>query len=268
MEPPDGKSPDEPLNRTANLAIAVQSDRGLIGGQGSTTNFYSGITGKRQAPVDPQLAYEEPVKGIKSSFSSVAQSNFLGSGNSQVISGTIEKWASSWAPIVVRFDANWVTRRSFGSCYVRLPSLTGNSVAVTDTVNYLYKDDPSGYSKLSDEARRRVAASYGRVRLAVDANILDDKSTPRPSNLDATQSEATWTCSSSRFDAYEDQISSSRRGIAIPGSEPLPSGSSCGGFAVVTSPWYEPFNAMTLIVVGVVISMAIEFIYRELGGRS
>jgi hypothetical protein len=260
--------PAKPLKGTAHLALAIQSDRGLIGNQGAITNVEVGTTRNPKAPLQPETAYpSQSPHDSRVTFGPVTRSGgSLGEPERHRVSGSIKHWSSSWTPIVVSFDANWVTRRSLGSCYVRLPNLTGNGDgqsfggALDEAVHSL------GLSLVHFYALdRRVAASYGRIRLAVDGNILDDKSTPKPNSLDATQSEAIWTCSSSRFDTEASHAPIvPGKGLAIPSDELLPGGSSCGGFAVATTPWYEPFNSLALIVVGVVISMGIDFVYKEL----
>jgi hypothetical protein len=53
---------------------------------------------------------------------------------STVVTGRVPGWERTWVPIFVHFQADWARSRSHGSCYVRLPMLTGiDAVAALST---------------------------------------------------------------------------------------------------------------------------------------
>jgi hypothetical protein len=258
---------------------------GIYSGAGGMKLVTAEVGGNPMAPIKPS----QPTQLL-------TQGNGIGAGLSQpkvrddpdgsvsTIPGWINRWSSNLAPIVVSFEANWVARRNLGSCYVRLPSLTGNSddgasnallaaIAGAEGEPELRPTMKSGWSsdeKDVESVKSRVAASHGRIRLTVDAFVLGDQSSPRAERYNAAQSETIWTCSSSRLDTLDRQAfthpRSTYKGLVVPTDEPLPGDSSCGGFAVVTTPMYEPFNALALILIGVVVSIWVEIAYKESSG--
>ena len=43
-----------------------------------------------------------------------------------IVEGRVSRWPNTVAPVVARYSADWLTRRGLGSCYLRLPALTGS----------------------------------------------------------------------------------------------------------------------------------------------
>jgi hypothetical protein len=117
-----------------------------------------------------------------------------------------------------------------------------------------------------------VAASYGRIRLEVNADLLGEQSAPRPTTFDAGQSQSIWTCSSSALDTVAGRRivprSPTGKGVAVPSSQELPGDSGCGGFAVVSSGIAQPFRELALIALGVIISIDVDIAYSEIRGRA
>ena len=44
----------------------------------------------------------------------------------RVVSGAVQDWGDRLAPLIVRYQADWLDHRGLGSCYLRLPALAGD----------------------------------------------------------------------------------------------------------------------------------------------
>jgi hypothetical protein len=259
------EQPTYAIDHLAHFAIGIYSEAGRI------SNLKVGVATDALAPISPEFAspLSSPQdQGILLEFDSprIQTNSDYAVGTA---SGSITEWTKSRAPLVVKFDANWVVRRSLGSCYVLLPSLTGKSDLGSDGALRAAVNRIGGYLEGYGNAGpvSLVAGSYGRIKLAVDANVLGDQSSPRSAGFDAGQSEAIWTCAASPLEVNNTiegmQLGPAHRGTVVPSNQLLPGESSCGGFAVITMPIYEPFNSLALILIGVVVSICVEVVYKE-----
>jgi hypothetical protein len=248
---------------------------GVLSSSGAVYDMEAGLAGDATAPLDPYGGFGRGASPINRTVKATFRPAEADRGV-YMVSGSIERWASSWIPLVVTFKADWVQRRSFGSCYVRLPSLTGNAAegargAVSGAIQGAH-GGPNSTENSWEEAGKRVASSYGRIRLEVNADLLGEQSAPRPTAFDAGQSESIWTCSSSALDTVAGQRilprSPTGEGLAVPSSQELPGDSGCGGFAVVSSGIAQPFRELALIALGVIISIGVDIAYSEIRGRA
>jgi hypothetical protein len=270
------------LGNKAHFGIAVASS-------GAVRGLRAGLADDATAPIRPPPGYADlgpPIDPtVKASFrlldpfvANPSTTPNLGGGSGErvaySVSGSIEDWKSSWIPLVVKFEADWVQRRSVGSCYVLLPSLTGNAQwgsrdALEAAVEAAVHGRVGGHGYT--EARKRVAASHGRILLSVNADVLGDASSPAPASPVSGQLTTTWTCSSSPLDTPAGHHglprSPSGQGLALPSDQRLPESSGCGGFAVVTTSESQLLRELSLITIGVLVSMIVEIAYSEARSR-
>lgn len=180
-----------------------------------------------------------------------------------VVTGRINNWREHWAPIVVQFAAtDWISNRSFGTCYIRLPLLTGTGnnqtlPAIDEAQLELEKGNRQG-----QEVERRGPMSYGITRLRTSAGLSANDSSPPPSSY--ASRVAVWSCESSSATLNEIVRSPLAKdsSVPVPGAAPasLYSGVNrhCGSIAVVSHPFAEPVQQVTLILFGVAISIAVD----------
>jgi hypothetical protein len=174
----------------------------------------------------------------------------------------------------LHFVANWVTTRGFGSCYVLLPSLLANG-AFAGTQNAL---DALGLplNKVEGEAQ---PPSFGRIALATPGSLSLPDTSPAPTDVEpifvgrggdftqratelAAKSGGTlgpvWACQPSDDLSYLYAVA--------PGNIPPPgsfTGDACGALAVINAPGASDFRATVLIVFGVLIALAFEWLVRR-----
>jgi hypothetical protein len=145
-----------------------------------------------------------------------------------VITGTLHDWGHSWAPIAVNYTADVISPRTLGSCYVRLPNLTGgrlgsgasavgtaieplfnaHDVARADTAaarKIVPSTAPSDevaqqalYIRRNREAAQTVSATSGRLLLDSRGDVLASESAPSPSA--ASGARGIWACAPSDTD--------------------------------------------------------------------
>lgn len=172
-----------------------------------------------------------------------------------VVTGTINEWRKNWAPIVVEFTAtDWVSYRSLGTCYIRLPALTrGNASNVAE----LQLEKESG----STEVGLRGPVSYGIIRLRTSARLSANDSSPPPSSY--ASSVEVWSCKFSS--SSRNKIVKSPGSLAETADASLYSGvdTDCGAIAVVSHPLAQPVQQLSLILIGVVISIAVDTLRRS-----
>jgi hypothetical protein len=176
----------------------------------------------------------------------------------------------------LHFAANWVATRGFASCYVVLPSLEANG-ALAGTEHAL--------SALV--RRRRVAPrleaqaqppSFGSVALASTGPVSLADTDPAPTDYEAVFVGTSGTLahrSKERNDesggrlgpvwrcAPADDLTylHARAPRDIPGDQSYV-GDACGAVAVVDAPGAADFRAVFLIVMGVLIALAFEWLLR------
>jgi hypothetical protein len=112
----------------------------------------------------------------------------------EVVGGWVRHWARHQTPLVVHFRAPWVSYRSFGSCYVRLPRLLLTEVAEDASLDI---QPSSGDAPLGIVTFAGVNA--GLTRLNSDGTVVGDISQPRPSAFGGVESfrgteDAIWRC--------------------------------------------------------------------------
>jgi hypothetical protein len=270
-----------PLDDIAHVGMAVASTDAV-------RELQAGLATDPAAPIDPLLETPDPDPRppadptVKATFRRQDPSglpyggipSFTGSGSPDTaihtVSGSIQDWRSSWIPIVVRFQADWVKRRTLGSCYVLLPELTGTPWGALSAA---VRASGHGADVADEEAAKRVAASHGYISLSTSADIVGEESDPRPAVLPSGESSSVWTCSSSphALSAGRPDLprSPSGTGLALPNDQRLrdESGSNCGGFAVLSTAPSQLLRELSLITIAVLISMIIEIAYSEVRGR-
>lgn len=155
------------------------------------------------------------------------------------ISAIVPRWWETHAPLALTFDADWVAPRALGSCYVRLPSLTGSRSA------YDFGIAPA--RQLADYFQ---VITYGSVALKANDRLVTDLSTRPPTD----PHDRIWTCvapAASPLLNNKNGSTNNTGALSLPELRALtPSGSDCGGVAVLERPWAEGVHDLLLLVVG------------------
>jgi len=109
--------------------------------------------------------------------------------------GTMRRWGTHLAPIVVTFNAPWTSFRSLGSCYVRLPRLITTGAA---TAAY-FESSPDLAENSGTAGLFFSGVTDGLTRLNTDGQVMGDQSEPKPTAAGAVEGfyefqDATWAC--------------------------------------------------------------------------
>jgi hypothetical protein len=250
------------------------------------------------APVVPGEALRGNSRAIMASSPQVKRVAPGAESYGTLVRGTIRDWGRSWVPIVAEFDADWVSQRSFGSCYIRLPSLIGTAPgqragALTNALMGLYsardvrkeltriRQQPFGLPLRPDDAlrvalrekvdpieSRTVPASYARIDLVSTGDVDSGDSAPTPQVAGAR--EAMWSCVPSGADKEiqpgEGVASPSGAGVAFPPVEVHSGDLGCEGFAVVNVPSAGRYRDLALVVIGILLAWATDSLRKGLGG--
>jgi hypothetical protein len=171
----------------------------------------------------------------------------------------LHDWGRTRVPLVATFDADWVARRTLGSCYLRIPALTSNAPgagaqATNAVIDLLAEGTPP-----TDEV---LPASHGRITVrAAGARLRSDLSSPSPNasaSDDPLGQSSTWVCQASATEqvgSTSETATSPTGVIALPGAT-ASTEQGCGGFAVLEVSWAEPVREIALIVLGGLITAA------------
>jgi hypothetical protein len=171
--------------------------------------------------------------------------------------GTFIRWDKTWWPVAMTFTADWVAPRSFGTCYLRLPALTGE----------LAKDGNVSAANAIDTRLRRpagvhwVVTSYGSSVIVGDAHVLPIESAPPPKLVPTP----TWTCDESDLSVQEASAVLSPRGDAHASSlEAFRHGSvlegGCNAVAVVEQPGSAALRDLLILVIGGGIALGMSLV--------
>ncbi len=192
----------------------------------------------------------------------------------------IADWDGSEYAMHVHFVANWVEPRGFGSCYVLIPSLVANS-ALAGTENALAALRHTRSAYFRNSAMPLIAPpSLGRIALDAAGQLSLTETSPPPTDFEAvfvgthgSTSERSseqaslsggrlgpvWACEPSDDLSYlADRAPPSN----VPSAGSF-TGNACGAVAVVDAPGASDFRAVVLVVFGVLIALAFEWLIRR-----
>ena len=174
---------------------------------------------------------------------------------------TLTRWDQTWWPIDMRFEADWVEPRSFGTCYVRLPALTGE----------LSKDGADSSSAAIDRRLGRLEAhfavtSYASTIIVGDAHVLPVDSAPPPKLLPTP----TWSCQESDLSVQEngsdispalarDRSGSTASSLDAFRRQAVYEG-GCNAIAVVEQPGSRGVRDLLILVVGAGIALGMSLL--------
>ncbi len=113
------------------------------------------------------------------------------------IAGSVSRWRQTWEPLAIRFVADWLVPRSDGTCYVRLPALTGAGASPSIAA--------AGSRTSNGHRNRRILAfddleafSRGATLLAQTSVLAYggqvDPASSRPQPSFNTNQAAIWSC--------------------------------------------------------------------------
>lgn len=270
------------LRGTHRFALGIVSSEGL-----EIRDVKFGFAANPEvAPVRPEFGGPEP-------FSDAAPSGSLEhaeprrEGQSWMIAGTVRDWGTHWAPLAVEFTADWVaTRTMLGSCYLRLPSLTGTAegprrAAVNTALGGLFgaedvrpvderaargifgsavtPDDALG-QRIEREVVRVVPASAGRIVVDSSGELVASESSPSPGAASADQ--GIWTCAPSDADRElepgEGRPSPNGKVMVYAPSAVAGQDLGCEGTAVIRSPSLEFWRSALLVLIGILAAWAVD----------
>jgi hypothetical protein len=212
------------LHGEARFAIAINSGATIL-------DITVGYVDDPRIPLLPEFAGPTPTSPLAPAGPMVLDrptSSQTVDGASWVITGTLHDWGHSWAPIAVNYTADVISPRTLGSCYVRLPNLTGGrfgsgASAIGTAIAPLFDEHdvthadtaaareilPSTaplsevaqqalYIRRDREAARTVPATSGRLLLDSRGDVLASDSAPSPAA--ASGARAMWACAPSDTD--------------------------------------------------------------------
>jgi hypothetical protein len=208
-----------------------------------------------------------------------------------VISGSIPDWARKLSPVVAKFDADWLTERGQGTCYLALPALTGNLTAFGS-------QEAAGHAKNSGQAlanslprggssaqlptfesdrnglftvlrpRDEIVHGNATVVVASGGNVLVDKSVPPPNTVE--RGDPTWSCGrpvgtseaigEAPGGSVPDILLGRGRGAIGSFSKSRLTrelGSNCGGYVAVEQGDAGERRDVTLLMVGIGIALGL-----------
>jgi hypothetical protein len=241
----------------------------------------------------PKVAAVRPEYGGPEPFSDAASSEVLDHdqpkrrGQSWLIAGTVRDWGVHWSPLAVEFTADWVsTRTVLGSCYLRLPSLTGTAegprrAAVNTALGSLFgaedvkpvderaareifgshaTPDEALSQRIDRELEHVLPASAGRIVVDSSGELVASESSPSPGAASADQ--GIWTCAPSDADRElepgEGKPSASGEVIAYAPSAVAGQDLGCEGTAVIRSPSLEFWRSALLVLIGILAAWAVD----------
>jgi hypothetical protein len=207
-----------------------------------------------------------------------------------VISGSIRNWSRKLSPVVVKFDADWLTDRGQGSCYLALPALTGILTAfgteqaagrAKHSARTLANSLPHGSisakrptiesdrNGLFAVLRPRAEIVHGNATVIVKSGgaVLVDKSIPPPNTIE--RGDPTWSCGQpvgkseyiheARLGSTPDILLSDAGTGGSYSKHRLTRelGSNCSGFVAVEEEDAGERRDVTLLLVGILIALGL-----------
>jgi len=180
-------------------------------------------------------------------------------GGQRAVTGAIEDWGLTprrW-PVHLRFKADWVKQRSFGSCWVTLPSMPANGT-IPGHLNALWGIDARS------EVGRSNPPVTGRTMLVTGGEVALDKTSPGPDGfqtvLPAVGSEEVasgasaavgvpvWSCRPPQDLSYVEGSGAD----AVPPDDSF-SADTCAAIAVVETPWAAENSTLIALLLGLLL---------------
>jgi hypothetical protein len=174
-------------------------------------------------------------------------------------------------PLLLRFTADWLRPRAFGSCYVTLPSLPANGA--TDGLAFA----TYGIDQFQPVRGLQVnPATFGRTTLAVDGTFSLSDTAPTPTDLSPVFIPAENTLAFGDVSGFRAEspvwtcrLTPLNLSVGLGNGLPAPpagafSGNACGAVAVVSAPQADTIRQLALLVGGAVIGIIGTFWVTEI----
>jgi len=214
----------------------------------------------------------------------VVRAGILSNGQNQQLGYRFRNWIESRTPILVSFRSEWLTPRSPGSCYLRLPALVGSdtvdpAVRAEEAAHLSRFSAPAGF-----QATNRARTEYGTTEVIAPGALRSDLSVPPPD--DYGNRGWTWACTSGERPKPATKgldletpgfIGASggtfrypplpREAPVVPGvqhREQLAAKKSCASIAVVEEPSAEKSRNLRLLLVGAGLSLGLFLVFEEI----
>jgi hypothetical protein len=154
---------------------------------------------------------------------------------------TVAGTAAGGAVLHVAFRASLVSRRGFGACWVQLPALLGEQII---------RALDAGYGVVREQdldvgAGFAMRTGFGQTRIENSQASLNRAETAPES----TAGLNTWTCTAARL---PDQYENIDEGTLVRGP-------ACDALVATDTPWRGTFRDVGLLLLGVFLSLAVEF---------
>jgi hypothetical protein len=201
-----------------------------------------------------------------------------------IVTGRVTDWPSTLLPLVVTFNANWLSPRGLSTCYLRLPRLSGAQTA-TSVV-----DAVGGCSQINADYRNRpckplvtsgatpyvgaLVVSHGTSIVTVrSGEVSPDMSAPPPSSV--VDGNATWTCTatpdtigrfSDRPGASVPDVVGGRGGGAAYSLRAIEgtAGGTCRAVAVITEDSAAYSRDLLILVIGAVMGLGLTLVVQAI----
>jgi hypothetical protein len=133
--------------------------------------------------VDPSLGIQPlPTALSHAETTGLRVRRVASNGRATGVTGDVLDWRRTWRSVALSFQADWLYERSMGTCYLRLPALTG--AATNYAANSAARRGPSGPALLMPRAGfgSRDSTAIGSTRVGMnDGEVLSSESAPPPS---------------------------------------------------------------------------------------
>jgi hypothetical protein len=205
-------------------------------------------------------------------------------GRHTVITGRVPNWGKRLGSVVVSFDADWLLDRGLGTCYVRLPTMSGSSTAFAaelaagrarESVEDLPPVPPqtpvvtdigSGLVAIY-RVEEEIVHGNASVLAQEGGDVLSDESLPPPDTH--VNGNPTWVCRSRPSTSgvvgetppksVPDFLFGKGKasGVASAAEIERELGSTCDGFAVVAEQDADEQRDLVILLIGIGISLGL-----------
>ena len=202
-----------------------------------------------------------------------------------IVTGAVGKWSKHLNSVVVQFRPDWLEKRSIGTCYLRLPALTGGrTVLAAQIARGPLETARPGQAVIRSERTGRVAiyepwleTTFASATVVIEGgDILAEESRPSP---DTTfEGHPAWVCETrpprsveideDRGGRTPDILSGSSTAGAVYSREYTRDtrGTDCDGIAVITENSAGTKRDLLLLGLGATVSLGAAILVETLLG--
>lgn len=200
----------------------------------------------------PASTFRDPskVRNLAARYLSVSRGFEEASGSRShavAYTGKVLDWRSHGMPLEVSFDADWAHTRAFGSCYLELPALLGESSYGAQAQTVFALEDKEKINSIP--GGEVVSNAETDLQLESGALSVDPRSSP-PAEADGTR----WECHTDVIHIGSGYNSSAK--------------GDCSGLVVVSASNSDNIRSVLSFVAAALFSLSIQVIYELFRRRS